>query len=295
MGLILIFGAAGQVGRELAGLAKARNIGLRAVTHEDVDIVSPDAVARIVEQTRPHLIVNAAAYTAVDRAEQERERAEAVNAGGAENVALFAARAEVPLLHLSTDYVFDGTKHGSYVEADAVAPLGVYGATKLRGEVLVRAANRDAIIVRTAWVYGQYGNNFLKTVLRLATSRDRLQIVGDQHGCPTATLDIAEAILAVDRAILEGRSYRGIFHFAGDGATTWHGFAEAIVDCQAKWTHRRPAVEAITTAEYAAPAPRPANSRLDSGLFARTFGYRAKPWQVRTREIVDILLTKAIG
>jgi dTDP-4-dehydrorhamnose reductase len=295
MGLILIFGAAGQVGRELAGLAKARNIGLRAVTHEDVDIVSPDAVARIVEQTRPHLIVNAAAYTAVDRAEQERERAEAVNAGGAENVALFAARAEVPLLHLSTDYVFDGTKHGSYVEADAVAPLGVYGATKLRGEVLVRAANRDAIIVRTAWVYGQYGNNFLKTVLRLATSRDRLQIVGDQHGCPTATLDIAEAILAVDRAILEGRSYRGIFHFAGDGATTWHGFAEAIVDCQAKWTHRRPVVEAITTAEYVAPAPRPANSQLDSGLFARTFGYRAKPWQVRTREIVDILLNKAMG
>jgi dTDP-4-dehydrorhamnose reductase len=295
MGPILVFGAAGQIGRELVGLAKARNIGLCAVTHDDVDIVSPDAVARIIEQTKPHLIVNAAAYTAVDRAEQERERAEAVNAGGAENVAHSAARAGLPLLHLSTDYVFDGTKCGPYAETDAAAALGVYGNTKLRGEALVRAAHRDAIIVRTSWVYGQYGNNFLKTILRLAASHHRLRIVADQHGCPTSTLDIAEAILAVDTAIHEGRPYRGLFHFAGDGATTWHGFAEAIVDCQATWTDRRPMVEAITTAEYAAPAPRPANSRLDSELFGRTFGYRAKPWQVRTRETVEILFNKTMG
>lgn len=289
-GPILLFGAGGQVGSELAAVARARGVSLRGVTRESADITSPGDVEALVADAKPRLIVNAAAYTAVDRAEQEPDMANAINATGAGNVARAAAAANVPVVHMSTDYVFDGSKTGPYVEDDALAPLGVYGRSKAVGEAQVRAACSNAVILRTAWVYGPYGNNFLKTMLRLAANRDRLRVVADQHGCPTSTADIAEAILAVDRAMIAGETARGVFHFAGDGITTWHAFAEAIVDYQAQWTHKRPPLDAITTADYPTPARRPANSALDSTLFARRFGYRAKPWPERMRETIDILL-----
>ena len=288
-GPILLFGAAGQVGRELTALAQARGVSLRGVTRETADITSPQAVEAAVADAKPRLIVNAAAYTAVDRAEGDDSAATAVNAAGAGNVARAAAAANVPVLHLSTDYVFDGSKTGAYVETDPLAPLGVYGRSKAGGEVQVRAAGPNAVILRTAWVYGPYGNNFLKTMLRLAASQARLRVVADQHGCPTSTADIAEAILAVNHALIAGQAARGVFHFAGSGVTTWHGFAEAIVDYQAQRTHKRTPVDAITTADYPTPARRPANSALDSGLFARTFGFRAKPWPERMREAIDSL------
>ena len=290
MGPILCFGAAGQLGCEFMSLARAMKVEARGLTRADADITSFDAIQEAVLRMRPRLIVNAAAYTAVDQAEREPDIAVSVNAIGAENVARAAARLQVPVLHISTDYVFDGSKPKPYTEDDAVSPLGVYGRSKAQGESLVLAASQDAIILRTAWVFGLYGNNFLKTILQLAASKDRLRVVVDQHGCPTSTADIAEAIIAIDKALCDGCPAHGIYHFAGSGATSWHGFAQAIVEYQAGWTGRRPSVEAIATADYPTPARRPANSELDSSLFARTFGYSAKPWPERMRQTVDLLL-----
>jgi dTDP-4-dehydrorhamnose reductase len=290
MGPILFFGAAGQIGCAFMSHARAMKLEARGLTHAEADIISFDAIQEAILRTKPRLIVNAAAYTAVDQAEREPDIAMSVNAVGAENVARAAARLRVPVLHISTDYVFDGSKSEPYTEDDVVAPLGVYGRSKARGELLVLAASKDAIILRTAWVFGPYGNNFLKTILHLTASQDRLRVVADQHGCPTSTADIAEAIVAIDNALCKGRPASGVYHFAGSGTTNWHGFAQAIVDYQAVWTGKRPFVEAITTADYLTPARRPANSKLDSALFERTFGYRAKPWRERMQETIELLM-----
>jgi len=244
----------------------------------------------VILAVKPRLVLNAAAYTAVDRAETEPEAAYAANAAGAETIARAAALQQVPVIQISTDYVFDGTKRGAYVETDAIAPLGVYGQTKAAGEAMVRLANPRHFILRIAWVYGRFGANFLKTVLRLSRERAELRIVADQHGCPTATQDLAEAVFAIDRALARGIEAPGTYHFAGDGATTWHGFASAIVEAQSQATGRRPKVSAIATADYPTPARRPANSELDSSLFTSVFGYRARDWQTRARETVEVLL-----
>jgi dTDP-4-dehydrorhamnose reductase len=287
---ILVFGASGQLGREMLNLAAARGIEAVGLSRAEADITDAAAVARAMVDVSPHLILNAAAYTAVDKAETESAAAEAINVEGAGIVASAAAAAGVPVIHISTDYVFDGTKTEPYVETDSVAPIGVYGTTKAKGEAKVRAMAQRHIILRTAWVFGRFGNNFLKTMLRLAPTCDRLRVVTDQHGCPTSTVDIAEAVLAIDRMIAAGGQVWGTYHFAGSGATSWHGFAERIVAAQAKTTGRNPLVEAIPTADYPTRARRPANSELDSSLFATTFGYRAQAWQTRTAETVASLL-----
>ncbi len=292
-GPILVLGAHGQVGAELMELAARRNLEAIGLAHADCDITDREAVEAAVHAARPRLVVNAAAYTAVDHAETEEARAFAVNAEGAENAARAAARAECPVIHLSTDYVFDGTKTGAYVETDRIAPLGAYGRSKAEGEARVRAENPRHIVLRTAWVYGRFGGNFLKTMLRLARERDTLRVVADQRGCPTAAIDIAEAILAIDRVNASGGTRFGTYHFAGTGVTTWHGFASAIVAAQAEATGRRPVVEAITTADYPTPARRPANSELDSSRFAADFGLRAQEWRTRTEETVVALLEEA--
>ena len=287
---ILVFGAGGQVGQELLAVARSRGVGIVGLTRADVDIRDADAVASAVARHKPRLVVNAAAYTAVDRAESEPDLAMAVNRDAAGAIATAAACHDAPVLHISTDYVFDGSKATAYVEGDAIAPLGVYGMTKAEGEAAVRAAAPRHVILRTAWVYGVYGNNFLKTMVRLAGERDRLRVVADQRGCPTATRDIAEAILAVDADLAGASDRSGTYHFAGTGATTWHGFAEAIVAAQGGSTGKHPPVDAITTADYPTPAARPVNSELDSERFADTFGYRAEPWAIRTQQVVEALL-----
>lgn len=287
---ILVFGAAGQLGREVLKTAANQGIEAVGVTHHEADITDAAAVSRAVAAVSPQLILNAAAYTAVDKAESEPAVAAAVNTEGAGIVARVATATGTPVIHVSTDYVFDGTKTGPYVEADRLAPLGVYGQTKAEGEARVRLMAERHIILRTAWVFGLFGNNFLKTILRLAREKDRLRVVADQHGCPTATADLAEAVFAIHREILAGQSVWGTYHFVGSGATSWHGFAEEIVAAQAKTTGRTPPVEAITTADYPTPARRPANSELDSSLFAAKFGYKAQAWQVRTAETVACLL-----
>ncbi|HLW92957.1 MAG TPA: dTDP-4-dehydrorhamnose reductase [Roseiarcus sp.] len=291
-GPLLIIGAGGQLGREAMELAGERGVMAIGMTRAALDITDAAVVARAIEQTQPRLILNAAAYTAVDRAESEPDAARAVNAFGAEAVAQGAALAGVPLVHISTDYVFDGEKRGAYVESDPIAPLGVYGRTKAEGEQRVRAAARQHVILRTAWVFGRHGVNFLKTIMRLARERDFLRVVADQRGSPTATRDIVEATLAVGAAADDGRAAWGTYHFAGPGATTWHEFAEAIVAEQAKITGRSPPVEPIATADYPTAARRPANSELDSSRFAATFGYRARGWRQRAAETVAMLLAE---
>lgn len=289
---ILLFGAGGQLGREIVALAAERGIELTALGHAELDISDPVAVARALEAARPDALINAAAYTAVDKAESEPDLAARINAFAPGLIAERCARYRTPLVHVSTDYVFDGAKRGAYVEADPVAPLGVYGRTKAAGEAAMRAAYDRHVIVRTSWVYGVHGNNFLKTMLRLAGERDQLRVVADQHGCPTATRDLAEAVLAAALAAASGDARWGTYHFAGRGVTTWHGFASAIVAAAEPNTGRKPQVTPITTADYPTPASRPKNSELASDLFERAFGVRAAPWEQRTREVVDRLLAR---
>ncbi len=292
-GPVLVFGAEGQIGRELIALASRRKIAAVGLSRLDADITQAEAVRAAIERHRPGLAVNAAGYTAVDRAEGEPELARAANVEGPAILAAACARAGVPLVHLSTDYVFDGKKSGAYVESDPVAPLSVYGRTKAEGEAAVREAQPRHVILRTSWVYGVHGKNFLKTVLQLASERDEFPMVADQFGCPTATADIAEAILVLAPRLIADANVSGTYHFAGAGRTSWHGFATEIVAHQRPFTGRNPRVVPITTAGFRAAARRPANSVLDSGRFRTTFGHSAPPWQERVAETVDLLLHAA--
>jgi dTDP-4-dehydrorhamnose reductase len=290
---ILVFGAGGQLGSEVLALAAKRERNAIGLQRAEADITDPAAVFSAIETKKPRLILNAAAYTAVDKAESEPEAARAVNVTGAENIAVAAAHFDVPIVHVSTDYVFDGSKTGAYNEQDMIRPLGIYGATKAEGEDKVRAANARHIILRTSWVFSRFGTNFLKTMLRLARERDALRVVADQRGCPTSTLDLAEALFAIDDRLAAqdetARPLWGTYHFAGTGVTTWHAFASTIIEAQAPITGRHPPVEPITTQDYPTPARRPANSELDSSLFISIFGYRAPDWAARTREAVASL------
>jgi dTDP-4-dehydrorhamnose reductase len=292
-GALLVFGANGQVGSELIVLARRRNVRAVGLARAEADITDTEAVRDTLRRHRPALVVNAAAYTAVDRAESEPERARAANALGPAILARACAEAGVPLVHLSTDYVFDGTKAGAYVEDDPIAPLGVYARTKAEGEAAVRQAQPHHVILRTAWVYGTHGHNFLKTMLRLAQERDELRVVADQIGCPTATADIAEAILALAPQLVADKDVSGAYHFVGTGQTTWHGFASEIVRRQQPFTGRNPRVTPITTAEFPTVARRPMNSVLGCTRFHAAFRYVARPWAERTGEVVAALLQPA--
>ena len=289
-GPILVFGAGGQIGREVLALAKDRGIEAAGCNRAQADITNLPMVAAAMARIKPGIVVNAAAYTAVDKAETEKERAYLANAVGAGLVARAAADQSVPIIQISTDYVFDGTKRDAYVETDLIAPLGVYGTTKAEGEAQVREQNPQHFILRTAWVYGRFGANFLKTVLRLAAEREELRVVADQYGCPTAAQDVAEAVFAIIRAFDCGTKAAGTYHFAGTGVTSWHGFASAIVEARARVSGHWVKVTPITTADYPTLAPRPANSALDSKLFDTVFGHRAQTWQACMQETVEMLL-----
>jgi dTDP-4-dehydrorhamnose reductase len=287
--VILVFGGGGQVGQELVRTAGSQRVPLTALGRRQTDITDPAAVAAAFAAYRPTLVVNAEAHTHVDRAETNAAPAAEANAHGPAILAAACATAGFPLLHISTDYVFDGTKPGPYVESDPVAPLSVYGRTKLAGEAAVRDILLRHVILRTAWVYGEFGSNFLKTMVRLARERDELRVVADQHGSPTSTHELAAAILEIAPHLAAGADVCGTYHFTGSGATSWHGFAVVIVAAQAPLTGRAPRVVAITTADHPTLAARPANSVLDCSRFGRVFGFRARPW---ADEVADI--TRAV-
>jgi dTDP-4-dehydrorhamnose reductase len=289
--VILLFGGGGQLGQELARMASARGTPLAALSRAQADIADRAAIDTAIVQHRPSLVVNAAAYTKVDLAESEPDATRRGNEVGPANLAAACANADIPLIHISTDYVFDGAKAGAYVETDPIAPQGEYGRSKAAGEAAVRAALARHVILRTAWVYGEFGGNFLKTMLRLAATREELRVVADQRGCPTSTRDLADAILRVAPALIAGNAAWGTYHYAGSGVTTWHGFASRIVAAQAPLTGRTPRVTAIATAEYPTPARRPANSELACGKFARAFGFAGRPWEeecdAAVRAVID--------
>lgn len=278
---VLVTGAGGQLGRALLGLEWPATVGLIGKRHADLDIACEPQLEAWLAANRFDIIVNAAAYTAVDQAEAEPERAFLINQQGPRALAATCARQGAALVHVSTDYVFDGAKEAAYRESDAVAPRGAYGRSKAAGEEAVRQQLAEHVIVRTAWVYSPTNRNFVKTILRLAGLRDELTIVADQLGSPTSAHDLALAIQQVVLQIANGRRTLpwGTYHCANAGWASWFTLARATVDAAAPFLARRPSVRPICAAEYPTPAARPANSRLDCGSIERAFGIRMRPWR----------------
>lgn len=277
---IAVTGKAGQVVQSLLALGPAHGHTIIALGRPELDLANVTTVGPALATARPDVIVSAAAYTMVDKAEAEVDLAFAVNVAGASAVAEAAAALGVPLVHLSTDFVFDGTKPSPYVETDPTGPLGAYGASKLAGEHAVQAAHANTTILRTAWVFSPFGSNFLKTMLRLADDRDEVGVVADQYGNPTSALDIATAILRVSERLVatEATALRDIFHMTGHGSTHWAGLAEAIFDASARHGGPTARVRPITTADYPTPTRRPGNSRLDCSKLDSLYGIRLPDW-----------------
>ena len=290
---VLVTGREGQVARCLALRGEEQSdLELVFGARPELDLARPETIAPLIQSVRPDIVVSAAAYTAVDQAEDEPGLAFGVNGAGAGEVARSAASVGAPIIHLSTDYVFDGLLDRPYWEDDPTGPQGVYGASKLAGEKAVAASNPLSVILRTAWVYSPFGKNFVKTMLRLAGDRDEIAVVSDQWGSPTSALDIADGILHVVRHLADERSPErfGIFHLAGTGTTNWSGFAEKVMIASAENGGPRAVVRPILTAEFPTKARRPANSRLCTEKFARVYGWQAPQWGHSTEQTVLRLL-----
>jgi dTDP-4-dehydrorhamnose reductase len=290
---ILITGGSGQLARALDEAARAAGIAAVRVGRPEFDFDRPDSLDATMRQHAPALVVNAAAYTAVDAAETDEAAAHRANRDGPARLASLAAAAGIPLVHVSTDFVFDGRKGAPYAETDPPSPQGVYGASKLAGERAVLDSGARAMVLRTSWVYAPEGKNFVLTMLSAARRTDRLRVVADQKGCPTAASDLAQAILAIAARLRQTGwqgEYAGTFHAAGTGWTTWHGFAEAIFENAARHGMEAPVVEPIATADWPTPTRRPADSRLDCAKLAATFGARLPAWQGSLSRTFDQIL-----
>ena len=285
---VLILGGNGQVAFELRRAAWPAGTSPTIAARPDFDMARPESLEPVLAAATPEVVINATAHTAVDKAESEPGLAFAVNRDGPARLAELCAGRGIPLLHISTDYVFAGTGEAPHSEDDPTAPLGVYGASKAAGEVAIRAALPRHLILRTSWVYGAHGANFVKTMLRLGAERDELRVVSDQHGSPTAAADIADTLVRLaGRAAADDAAW-GTYHYAGAGFTTWHGLAEYIFQAQERRTGRRPRLVPIATSDYPTPARRPANSRLDCSRIGQAFGVVCRPW----REGVDRVLAE---
>ncbi len=289
--MIAVIGCNGQLGWELVRQGEARGLKILALDYPEIDISDFASIDACFDSTKIDLVINAAAYTAVDRAESEPQAAFAVNRDGPGYLAERCRKRGIPLIHVSTDYVFDGTKQGAYVEEDPVAPLGVYGESKAAGEVDVRNRLPEHIIVRTAWLCGLHGHNFVKTMLRVGREKDTLKVVSDQCGCPTFATDLAEAVLEMATQAETRRPVPwGTYHYCGEGETTWHAFAEAVFEIAGQY--ERFAVRqvvAIPTSEYPTPVRRPANSVLDCSKIKERFGIRQRPWRESLAEMIEQL------
>ncbi|MEL7463269.1 MAG: dTDP-4-dehydrorhamnose reductase [Pseudomonadota bacterium] len=278
---ILMFGATGQVAREVSRRASGREV--IALGRAEADLTDPDACAARIAASDADAILNAAAYTAVDKAESDEATAAVVNGEAPAAMAAAAAAKGVPLVHISTDYVFDGAGDAPRDETALTAPLGAYGWTKLAGEDGVRGAKGAHAILRTSWVFSAHGANFVKTMLRLGAERDRLTIVDDQIGGPTPAAAIADACLTVAEALSQGRGESGVYHFAGAPDVSWRGFAEAIFAEAGLATEAAP----IPTSDYPTPAQRPLNSRLDCGRIERVFGVKRPDWRAHLKDVIE--------
>ena len=291
---VLVTGREGQVAQSLADSTTAHaGIELTFAGRPQLDLLEPETVRASILAARPDIVVSAAAYTAVDQAEDEPDRAFAINAAGARAVAQAAAEAGAAVIHLSTDYVFSGDGEGDYAETDATDPRNVYGLSKLEGEIAVAQANPRHVILRTAWVYSPFGRNFIKTMLALARERDRVRVVADQWGNPTAAADIADGILRIAKTIAaDGQAGRhGIFHLAGQGAASWADLARQVFAQSAGLGGPSAEVEEIATADYPTKARRPKNSRLSCQKLVDAYGWRPPPWQ----ESCDAVVARLVG
>lgn len=284
----LVFGTTGQVGIELARRAPG-GVTVEALGRDRADLTDPAICAAAIAATDADIVINAAAYTAVDQAESDRETAHRVNAEAPGAMARAAAARGLPFLHVSTDYVFDGSGTRPWAEDDPVAPLGVYGETKLAGERAVAEAGGAHVILRTAWVFSAHGRNFVKTMLRAGAERDELSVVDDQRGGPTAAADIADALWTVAAAFQDGKGQSGTYHFAGAPSVSWAGFAEAIFACSS--LPRKPAIKRIPASDYPTPAKRPANSTLDCSRIRAAYGIDQPDWRKSLSEVIRELET----
>ncbi|MGB3313298.1 MAG: dTDP-4-dehydrorhamnose reductase [Albidovulum sp.] len=284
----LVFGTTGQLGIELARRAP-RGVSVGAFGRGRADLTDSAACAALIATTDADVIINAAAYTAVDQAETDRDTARKVNAETPGAMARAAAARGLPFFHVSTDYVFDGAGTRAWAEDDAVAPLGVYGETKLAGERAIAAAGGAHVILRTAWVFSAHGKNFVKTMLRVGAGRDELSVVDDQRGGPTAAADIADALWTIAAVFHSGNGQSGIFHYASAPSVTWADFAEAVFDRAS--LPKKPAVKRIPTSDYPTPAKRPANSVLDCSRIRAVYGIEQPDWRVSLSEVIRELET----
>lgn len=288
---VLVTGKTGQIVTAL--LERAGDTNVLAVGRPELDLVRAESAGTMLGEMKPDVIVSAAAYTSVDGAETEPELAHAVNAVAPGHLAAVAADLGIPIIHISTDYVFDGQKTEPYVETDATRPLGAYGRSKLAGERAVIARTPNHVILRTAWVYSPFGSNFLKTMLRLATDRAELRVVRDQIGNPTSALDIADAVLAIGRNLVsrsDEAALRGTFHMTAGGEASWADFARAIMAVSDEMGGPKARVTAIDTTDYPTPACRPANSRLSSVKLAEAHGVELPGWRASVTEVVARLV-----
>ena len=289
---ILITGAQGQVGKELVSIANQRGFDVIAAGQTELDITQLKNIESYVEVHQPDLVINAAAYTAVNKAEEEQDITYAINRDGTANLAAVSKEKNIPLLHISTDYVFDGTKSEAYRENDAISPLGVYGISKWQGEETIRQTLPEHIILRVAWVFGAQGNNFVKTMLRLAKDRDELSVVADQFGRPSPAKDIAKTLIILAEQYQKEKTLEwGTYHYCGDEKVSWCGFAKEILK-QAKeqgLIEKDIKVNAITTAEYQDPTKRPANSMLDCEKIKNTFGIEMPSWKESLNQVLTEL------
>ncbi|HEX3431045.1 MAG TPA: dTDP-4-dehydrorhamnose reductase [Rhizomicrobium sp.] len=286
---ILIFGKTGQVGRELERAVWAADASILQWDRSQCDLALPSRVAECVLEMRPDIVINAAAYTAVDLAESEPELAGTINRDAPRAMAEACRSIGAKLVHLSTDYVFDGSKRTPYVESDPVAPLSVYGRSKEEGETAIRSRLPEHVILRTSWVFAAHGSNFVRTMLRLARERPELRIVADQRGAPTAARDIARAIAAIAHAIASGRGVWGTFHFASDQPISWFGFAETIFALRGGGPKLLP----IATEEYKTPARRPLYSVLDCGRLAAAYGIAQPSWRLALGDVLGEVYAEA--
>jgi len=289
---ILLTGATGQLGREISRHARQPSRLLVGPSHGRLDISSPESVARAFRDNAPNLVINTAAYTRVDSAESDSVCAYRVNRDGPDLLAAQCAKADIPLIHISTDYVFDGMKDSPYTELEPVSPIGVYGNSKAAGEKVVRKSPKH-IIIRTSWVYGFYGNNFLKTMLRLGRQKSNIGVVADQFGCPTAAGDLAQVILAVAHQIVDATFTQwGCYHFCGAGVTTWYHFAREIFKIARRFGYdSAPHIEALTTDQYPTAAGRPPYSVLDCTRLSRIFNISPAPWQNSLDRVVKEIMS----
>jgi len=291
---VLITGANGQLGRELIRQSWEVNFKFQSVNHQELDITNEGQVNQMLTHACPSVVINAAAYTDVDKAEKESDIAYAVNKNGPAYLARYCADHGLTLIHISTDYVFDGTKGRPYHENDPIAPLGVYGQSKAQGEAVIRSTLKNHIILRTSWLYGVYRNNFVKTILKHSQERTNLRVVADQFGSPTSASDLAKALLTIVKKIAAGEKFDwGTYHYCGKGITTWHGLAEKIIQItKSDGTLQVKQVTPITTAEWPTPTKRPPYSVLDCSHLKSQFGIALKPWQESLKHTIDRLLSQ---